>query len=338
MSARPDTYLLYAATDAGKTTQLAEIAKWHYARTGEISRLLSADSGWDPFEDPKDNLIIAPENPSGIVEAWNIQGLPDPWSALTGLGDGYWPKTPAVAGNWDRMMIRPTWKDGRLVSADGRKVGQYLIEGLSTIAGTGMQDHLTTGRKLAQDVVGTFTSQVKELVGANAVAKSTTFAAAAMAHYGQVQNFLLEDLVPRFGRLSCARVIWTAHEARGDDKELGESGKNALFGPATVGRAKVGVTTLKFGHTFHLVVDTNITKEPKTGKETLRREFRAYFVSHPDDQLSRMKWPAKVSLPISRAKELLERYPGGYIPDSNIIEFLEFMHPAQPAQPTGNVK
>lgn len=331
MSDRPDTYLLYGSTDSGKTVELGDIAKWEHARTGMISRLVSADSGWDPIEE----LIVSPSNPQGIIEAWNIQSLQDPWVILIELSEGAWPKVvqDPRTGEFRVKMVRPTWKDGRILTGDGKRVGQYLIEGISTLASTGLQDHQRAARKLSQDVVGSFTSAVPEITGTTETMRSVTLSAAAPSHYGQVQRFLLEDLVPRFGRLAVDRVVWTGHEAKGRDEITGL--ENSVLGPATVGRAAVDRTTLKFGHTFHFTVETRMTKDPK-GLEHVERDFRAWFVSHPDPTLKTMQWPAKVSLSKEQSKALLAKYPGGWISRNaeGMSGFLDFLHgPLDPPYP-----
>jgi hypothetical protein len=51
-----------------------------------------------------------------------------------------------------------------------------------------------------------------------------------------------------------------------------------------------------------------------------------------------MYWPAKVSLSIPRAKELLKKYPGGFISLTNgsLTDYLEFITPLA-SPPTGSV-
>lgn len=328
---RADTYLLYGSTDTGKTSQLGEIAQWEWKHNQRISRLISADSGWDPME----HLVVSPERPIGTknpdgssvcVEAWSIQGLANPWVILIELSEGAWPQVVDASGIQKLRMAKAKWENG-WVTSGGYLVGQVFLEGLSTIATVGMQDHINTGRKLSQDVVGTFTSVVQEVGpdGKNETSRSIQLSSAAMSHYGQVQRWLLDDLVPRFGKLGVSRVVWTAHEARGTDEITGIS--NSVLGPATVGKAVVDKTTLKFGHSFHMTVDTQIQKDPK-GAMNVSRDFRAWFVSHPDSVLTKMNWPAKVSLPIQRSKELLKKFPGGFLPlsgDGSMVQFLEFL-------------
>lgn len=70
----PETFLWYGDTGSGKTSQIGEVIQWEYDRSQHITRLISADSGWDPIEP----LITA-----GLVEAWGIQYLltPSPYSS-----------------------------------------------------------------------------------------------------------------------------------------------------------------------------------------------------------------------------------------------------------------
>lgn len=332
---RAESLLMYGSTDTGKSSQLGEIAKWEFARTGRVTRLISADSGWQPIED----IVATPERPLGTsnpdgsfvsVEAWNIQSLSNPWVILTELSEGYWPVWKALStGALQLKMQKPTMKDGWIEIQSGGKsfqLGQTFIEGLSTIATVGMQDHITSGRKVAEDLASAFQSQMTE-VGPDGkeTQRTLTLGSAGRAHFGHVQRWLLDDLVPRFGRMPVERVIWTAHEARGTDDITGV--KDSVLGPATVGKAVVDKTTLKFGHSFHMTVDTTTGKDTK-GQPTVAREFKAWFVSHPDDYLTKYKWPAKVSLSIAKSQEWLRKNPGGFLPltgGRSMTEFLEFL-------------
>jgi hypothetical protein len=333
---RAQTILLYAATDCGKTSQLGEMAQWEFARSGRVSRLISADSTWDPLVD----MVSTPERPLGMkyrdldgrektvcIQAWNIQGLVDPWSVLVALSEGAWPEV--VTEDEDRLrlrMIAPIWKEGWLMTDDGFQVAQVFNEGLSTFASLGMLDHTSTGRKTSQDVVGLFSSKVIEVFNGRAETKEFKFSAAAPSHYGQVQRFLLDDLVPRFGRLKVPRVVWTAHEAKGRDAVTGID-KSAL-GVDAGGPAVVDKTVQKFAHSFHLTVNTGFVQaKPPASGQVIQREFRAWFVQHPDETLNKMYWPAKVSLSISRAQELLKKYPGGFISltGGSLTEYLDFV-------------
>lgn len=334
MAERPDSMLLYADTGAGKTVQIGELAKWEYARTGRVTRLISADSGWDPVED----LVLTPEKPFGTstpsgpvcIEAWNIQYLLNPFPVLIKLSEGAWPRVDATAKKL--VMTAGRLDGGRLISSDGKTfVGQVAIEGLSTISGMLMQDHIRNLRKIAEDIVGDFTGEVavQQTDQAGKVTQATEtmkFGKSGRAHFGHIQDFVLLDLVPRFATLPVARVIWTAHEAKGTDDITGV--KDSVLGPATIGKAAVARTAMKFGDTFHLVALTASVTDPQTRTSKLVTSYRAYFEKHPDDQLTRMYWPAKLSLPLDRVDELNRTFPGGYVPltihDGGLEKFLTF--------------
>ena len=320
---RAELYLLYSESDCGKTTQLGRAAEWHFRKTGEISRLISADSGWQSIAP---ELIWSESNPNGIVEAWNVQSLVDPWAPLIATTEGAWPRVIMDAAGKPRLrMTKPVLRDGRIVGAGDRIVGQYFYEGLSTLGNTGLQDHIRTQRVLGQDVVGKFTSTMEEEdEQGRATSRSFTLAKASPSHYGHVQDFLLLVLVPRTGAMPVARVLWTAHEAKGTDDVTGTP--NSALGPATVGRATVDRTVQKFAHAFHLTSETSFKGDKNS--PTIVREFRAWFVKHPDRVLDRMTWPTKVSLDIARASALLKRFPGGYIPltpEQGIEIFMEIL-------------
>src|SRR5882672_6192388 len=85
---RPDTMLLYSATGGGKTSEIARIAQWVFARRGKRTRLISSDSGWGPAQD----LIRTAESPDGIIDAVNTQHLVEPLIFYIKLSEGCWPK------------------------------------------------------------------------------------------------------------------------------------------------------------------------------------------------------------------------------------------------------
>ena len=333
MAERPDSALLYGDTGCGKTVQLGELAKWEWNRSGRVSRLISADSGWDPIED----LVTTPDKPFGTstpsgpccIEAWNIQYLLNPFPVLIKLSEGAWPRVDATQKKI--VMQAARLHDGALLSGDGKhKVGMVAIEGLSTISAMLMQDHIRNLRKIAEDIVGDFTGtvdvQVQDAQGKVTQSQETMkFGKSGRAHYGHIQDFVLLDLVPRFATLPVARVVWTAHEAKGTDDITGV--KDSVLGPATIGKAAVARTAMKFGDTFHLVASTaSVTGADRQSR--LVTTYRAYYGPHPDEQLTRMYWPAKLSLPLDRVDALNAQFPGGYVPltihDGGLEKFLSF--------------
>ena len=228
MSERADTLLAYGETGTGKTAQIGQAAVWEFKRTGRITRLISADSGWDPIEE----LVAGGGKPFGTetasgpvcIEAWNIQYLPNPFPVVVKLSEGAWPRVVTIgagANAAQKIMLGAPAKDpgGHLLSSDGKTlVGQYAVEGLSTISAMLMQDHIRNLRKIAEDIVGDFSGSVEIADSSGRITnESLKFGKSGRAHYGHVQDFVLLDLVPRFATLPVARVIWTAHEAKGTE-------------------------------------------------------------------------------------------------------------------------
>src|SRR4026209_2773635 len=202
MADRPDTLLEYGDSGSGKTVQIEEMAKWQFAQDGTVTRLISADSGWDPVED----LVWSPDKPFGsatpsgpvCIEAWNIQYLLNPFPVLIKLSEGAWPRADATAKKL--VMAGARLQDGRLLASDGKTlVGQYAIEGLSTISGMLMQDHIRNLRKIAEDIVGDFTAavEVQQTDPQGKVTQGTEtlkFGKSGRAHFGHIQDFVLFDL------------------------------------------------------------------------------------------------------------------------------------------------
>lgn len=311
---RAATQLWYGVTGVGKTSQIGRVARWWYERNGTVSRLISGDSGWGPCDQ---------EISEGIIEPWNIQGLSaqDPRPVLIYLSEGYWPQ----ADIGKIRMVAPTLQDGRLTTKDGKTVGCYFIEGLQTISSMLLQDHIRNQRKIGQDVVGSWNESIT-LVGQDGkdVVKTVVGAKAAPSHYGQVQEQMLLDLVPRFARLPVDLVVWTSHEAKGEDDKV--DGR-AILGPASVGVAAVGRTPQCFADTFHLTANNQYQYNAQTKQAKLVEDYRAYFVSHPDVMLTQMNWPAKLSLSLERKAELLKLYPQGFLPLGGMEKYFEFKHP-----------
>lgn len=337
---RPDTMLMYGETGAGKTVQLGELAVWEFNHTGKVTSLVSADSGWDCIED----LVWTPEKefgsptPSGpvCIQAWNIQYLPNPFPVVVKLSEGAWPRL-SQDGKKIILAAGKMSPEG-LVACDGKRVvGQYALEGLSTMSAMFMQDHIRNQRKIAEDIVGDFSGVVEVETNGRVATETFKFGKSGRAHYGHVQDFILLDLVPRFATLPVARVVWTAHEAKGNDDISGI--KDSVLGPATIGKAAVDKTAQKFGDTFHLVQVQEQVPAVAGKPATTQASYRAYYEKHPDSVLTRMNWPAKLSLPLSRVLELRGRFPGGFVPlklTGGMGEFLDFKHStlASPAPPT----
>jgi len=322
-----NTVLMYGRTGTTKTTQLRNIAirlRELYRGLGvenPMFRYVGADSGWGPMDD----IVLSNQNPNGFVEALDVSAFPgNPFGVLNAIADGRWiefvempdPKIPK------QKIIRPAWSMNTQLP---NNICGYLVEGLNTLSDVLLQDHITTNRKIGQDLSAKSTVYADVMNANNQLVQlGYTIGAAGQSHYGQVQRFMLTDLLPKLKSLrredgsSLPWLIVTAHEAEGADDF-----SKSVLGPATIGRAMVGSTPQKFQDCIHLykVID------PKTGK----REIRAYFWDHPEPGMpvagGFMLWPAKVSFPPHVAKGLDSRWPGAYIPitwETGVEQLIEF--------------
>lgn len=279
-------------------------------------RLITADSGWGPFDD----LVL----PNNGVEAFDLSAFCTPstvskgadvMATMNALADGCW------FVNVNGVL--------RLTKAPA--VDFYMFEGLKSFADLIMQSHVRAGRKIAEDVVGQFSTEV-EIDG-----KIQTYQSGqpGRAHYGHVQRYLLTDWWPRAKALKCKLFFITTHEADGKDDLEGKT----AFGPAVIGSAVVSSTTQLFQDSLHLV------KHTKLNKDILTNERRAYFTNHPHmlTELTAsptMVWPAKVSLGLSKSLSFNKLYPGGYMPitETKHIQELLGLRGYSKTDPTPQIK
>lgn len=306
--------LMYGATDMGKTSQLAQIAKW-YANIcpKKVIRMVTADSGTGPLQD---------EIAAGIVEVISLRRYAAPFGLLQKISQGYW---PVGDGKEDPKTGKVAWQVRQTQDSEWEGIGGYFIEGTQAISLLLLGDHTMTNRKLSQDMMYTYSQQF-ELVDAKTgvkSAQSVDISGAAPAHYGDVQKFMTSKLIPDTGLLPVDMVVWTGHEGRGEDDT-----KMVKYGPATVGKAAIAETSQLFQHTIHI----DALLDPKTGN----LDRRAYFTLHPDLQSMNPavapKWEAKTSVPLPWQKELRERFKDGYVPltiDKGMEQFLEFLREKQ---------
>jgi len=300
-----NTVLIYAKTGGTKTTQLARIAERlirHYKVKGienPQGRLITADSGYGPM----DHLIKCAENPNGPIEVIDLHALGNPFGALGCIADGRW-----IEMSKGKEGPKLTWSQETRVSND---ICFYLVEGFNTVGSCLLQDHVTAGRKIAEDVVGR-TAISSEITGGTAA--THYIGAPGRAHYGNVQSYMLETLLPKLKKIrrqdgtEVPWLIFTAHEAMGEDNLTDKP----ILGPASVGKASTGVIAQKFQDTIHI----HKIGDPKTGEI---KELRGYFRDHPELTMPApnntfFTWPAKISFPSHVAKKIHTNYPQGFFP------------------------
>ncbi len=290
-----DSYLLYGETGSGKTSQLSEIARWLWESLGWRTRLVTGDSGDGPFGNLTD--------PGGPVESLDLAQVVmhtkySPMTILNALADSYWPKQDPNSGAYTfTKFVDPT-------------VQCYMFEGFQAFADLVMQDHVNTGRQIAEDVVGK-TPLTMPVIGPDGKELALNFSTGqpGRAHYNHVQRYLAADWLPRTRALPVKLTFFTSHESDGKD----DTTDAPILGPALIGQKGVGSLPQKFQDCIHLVRD--IVVNPQTKKSTMT--YRAWFQKHPQlgpgGSITTKMWPAKLSYPIPEMAKLLAVYPDSHV-------------------------
>lgn len=273
-----NTMVLYGPTGTRKTSQIGAFAKYIYAKTGKVTRLISADGGgWAPIQD----LINA-----GIIEAWRVTDELDFLSAVKGAGMGAWPKLHKNGIRIPGPVVVPLEKHKAM-----KDVGAYAVEGFFSIASAVMGDSVDKGRKINEDVVSKFSE--KSDFG------EMSFGAASRGHYGFAQRFIL-DMIKGFTGLPVDRTLFTSLEGKGEDK----ISKQTVYGPATAGGAITAAVPQYVGDCLHFedfYEDAGV--DPTNEKQKLKElRIRAWFQQHPDSATG-VIWPAKCRLVPSKVPD-----------------------------------
>jgi hypothetical protein len=236
--------LIFGPTGSGKTGQLGELALDDYRRTGQLTRLYTADKGgW---------ATIAGHVKAGLIQVIELDGR-NPWAYAYAVA-GMVPN-PATPGHWHRDEDMD------------RGVGHAHFEGISSWASAQMLDlaDRAAGNGRAIENVGgkspiRFSSGVQgqeRWVGSN-----------NESHYGIVQGDVRKLVWDSF-RLPWT-VTWTSLDIRGEDKESG----NPIIAPLLIGKAGVENIPSWFHLTFHLVVEPATESKPPV--------HRLYLCHHKD--------------------------------------------------------
>lgn len=280
-----NTMIVYGPTGSRKTSQIGEFAKYIYEKTGKITRLISMDGGgWAPIQD----LINV-----GIIEAWRLVEEDRPKLAVQKASQGAWPVKLMNGLRASNEVVLPT-KDQRVAAL--KNVGAYAIDGLTSIATAVMRDCVAKGQKISEDIVSKFEES-------DPAFGTSSFGAPARAHYGFVQNFIL-DMIRNFSSLPVERVLYTALEGKGEDRLT----KALQYGPQVAGAAITAAVPTYVGDCLHFEDYYNsIGADPNNPNQKLvEMKVRCWFTSHPDPQ-NGVIWPAKSRVVPEMIRELKKR-------------------------------
>jgi hypothetical protein len=146
------------------------------------------------------------------------------------------------------------------------------------------------------------------------------------SHYNAVQGEII-GRIRTFSALPVEWVIFTAHEAKGEDEET----RAAIRGPGIVGKAATDRIAKEVGDCLHFdrYVTTETVVDKATGEkiQIQRGKVKAFFTSHPDQLFPKITYKCKPRVPSGMMPQLLEKWPGGYfVPslDDGLDTFLRF--------------
>jgi hypothetical protein len=158
-----------------------------------------------------------------------------------------------------------------------------------------IRELVNKGRDVGENVVKRFT-EMSAIEGAG----DEGFGAPARAHFGWVQNFVL-DMIASVRTLPVKMAVMTFHEGKGVEKETGAM----LYGPGVAGQALTAKLPAELGVLFHCQTDKS-----KEGNLL----YRAYYTKHSDQQNPMVMWPANPRIVPEMTRDLAVRWPGGFIP------------------------
>jgi hypothetical protein len=271
------TIILYGDSGLGKSSNAFEFAKLAYRRTGKPVRLISAEVS--------SQIVFQPLIELGIVEPYWFINPRNPLPGLRRLSRGDWPVRDAK-GAW-------SWQPW------GQQAGAYILEGLTSISESLLEDSRDKQRMMAEQKDKAF----EEMEGG----EQFKFAKSSMSNFDFVQTEMLRNL-KAFGGLAVWRVLWTAHETKGEDEDT----KAAIRGPGLVGKAKTGAVQKYCSVLLHIEGYPE-AQAVEGGKLTVTRiKRRLWYEPHPDLNFKTITYPAKVTIPASNLGQLAGRFPGGF--------------------------
>lgn len=294
-----DVTLIYGTTRSWKTTQIASLVEYFYELYGLPSRLFTAEegAGLEP---------LLPYVEAGMLEYIPLNdSVQNPLSLIDAVSRGSWLPLKTVQG---KQKLTGRKSNG----LDEGKVAAYFVEGLQTIGDRILKFMGNNQIKLAQDVTSAVTVESYDEDG-----QSVKYGQASQSHYNFVQNNIL-GMIPRFASLPVKHVVFTSHEAKGEDTVT----RAPVYGPACVGKAVTSKIPVFVGDMFHNEIYTEV--DGKTG--AVSSTVRAYFTPHPDSQLGTVTWPAGPRSVAELAPKIRSRWPNGYLDLSkdSIRDFFEF--------------
>lgn len=269
--------LVVGATGSGKTINIGIVADYVLLKYGKLARVCSTDpSGSGPLKG---------KVKAGKIEFWPVHAWKNKIDAMYKSTLGYWPlrvddpESPIVppdAGTWEVY-------------------GFGAFEGLTSYGDTVLDDLRDKKASLSQDPSYTWRQGDFETSGAN------------QAYYGMMQD-TLKLWVVNTHLLRYERVLWTALESRGKDRD-----GNVVKGPLIGGKQATGKAGQWFLNFVHMdIIPGEVKVDPVTKQELIETKHVLFLKTHIDP-LDRIPFPTKIRAPLKYIKDVPD-----YIPDGNM--------------------
>jgi hypothetical protein len=272
------TTIIYGDSGIGKSHNAALFARLMYEWYGRPVCLVAAEAS--------SRTHFAPLVQAGIVIPLYLN-VAFALSTMRKVRKGMWPHSaPDGKTEW-----RPIdWAGPRAPCA-------YILEGLTSISELELEVGRNDGRFMREQRTDAFDEAGEH------------FQAASQTLYGVVQDEMLFT-VRDIDALPLKRVLWTAHELKGQEEGSGDP----ILGPGLVGKKKT-VTVKKYCATL-LHFDgypMRVEQKDAAGQATpvTRLGRRIWWMEHPDARTG-IQYPAKVTVPGSALAGLYRKFPGGY--------------------------
>jgi hypothetical protein len=215
----------YGMSSAGKTTQVGELARWVYKKTGKRTRLITVSGGgWNSIQSLVD---------TGIIEPLFFGNRDHPFEVTDRLSKGFWPTDV----NDPKSKLMPPSHQG----AAWEDVGAVVFESMTEIA-----EWVQIAATALEARGGSY-----QISGEQAVAKfkdgEEFYANPSRGGYNTIQNHMAR-CVAQSKRLVDRHIMWTALIIKAIDAEA----KMPMFGPDIIGKAKTSIAPAWFDVVFHL--------------------------------------------------------------------------------------
>lgn len=303
MISRKTSILCYGKSDTGKSTQFRYLAEYIWKKHRRKSRLIALDRGslWGPSQDLVDEGIVIPYEFQTASEF-------NPMAVMRKFRRGEVPKggiinMPTRVQNNGKVQYKPNteWLSWEQQPEEDRPL-LIGIDSITSFATSFMSDAKQKNIRMGNESGAAPREEEGEVSGTN-----------TQTHYGDAHLEVL-DMMNAIQALPIEIAYFTALEDTGTDDSGGS--KRVVLGPATVGKAIVGVIPQRVQNNFHL------TSEGIGAKKIVK----AWYSAHPSD-IPSLTWPSKVGLLPHELPEFWKKYPDGNIKlslESGIAEFLEW--------------